>query len=141
MRRTTVIPRLMAIVILSVGCLTTVTSAQVYETFSSFEFNSSDFTIGNSPATAHFTGGIAQRVFIPMFYHTGVRSWMVTENGTGLITMETTATQIQLWGRDSDTSVSGLIEVFDANNNLIAGSDASFTLSNGTPGEIGRAHV
>jgi len=183
--------RLAAPALVVAGCLAATAQAQVYETFSSFEFNSSDFVIGNAPATAHFTGGIAQRIFIPMFYHSGVRSWMVPEDGTGLITMETTATQVQLWGRDSDTTVAGLIEVFDASNNLIdsvtmtdtfqfytfsgaidhltvtnqsggadswsiiddfgfnierclsldvanlfAGSDAGFTVSGGTPGEM-----
>ncbi len=56
--------------------------------------------VGVSPDSADLTGdAFAGRVFVLSLYHTGIRSWMVVPNGTGVITFETDAEVVEFYAR------------------------------------------
>ncbi len=91
-----------------------------------------NFTLGQSPATVTFTGGIAQVVFdIPAFNHSlpidfsrndGRAVWAVLNDTTGTITFETPAAQVQFYAA-SFISGDGEINVFDTEDILLTSTD------------------
>ena len=75
------------------------------DVFTDFEtINSSDFTIGTSPDTAHFTVGFSGVVGIGELYHSGTHAWMVNRLDTGLITFETDAATVNFFARTRSTA-------------------------------------
>ena len=92
----------------------------VFTSFEEFSPNSSIgeiIAVGLSPTTAEFSGdAFAGRIFMGALYHTGVRSWMVVENGVGVIEFVTTdAATVEFWARVlSAASGSTVITAFDA---------------------------
>ncbi len=73
--------------------------------------------VGSSPTTAEFSGNaFAGRIGVGVLYHTGVRSWMVLENGVGVIDFVTTdAATVEFWARVlSAASGNTVITAFDA---------------------------
>jgi hypothetical protein len=73
----------------------------------SFEFNdlSGEFILGESPLTVTFTGGEAKSIGNFALYHSGTHAWMISAGGTGTITFETPAREINLFLRDESSSV------------------------------------
>ena len=115
------------------GLITTIASlgisaaaaAQPLTVFTNFEgINSTDFVIGSSPVTAHFTGGESTSVGNFALYRSGLFSWMVWDGGTtGTIDFETPASRVEFWARDSSAAVKGLIEVFNLEGNVVASAN------------------
>ena len=126
------------------------------------------FTIGQSPVTATFTGGVAKNVldresFFPTpFNHTypvalsylAQAAWVIRNDTTGTITFETPAAQVQFYAALFILG-DGIIRVYDANDNFLVTrtdiprsisiiSDIPFTFIDlnaeelGAPGGIGR---
>ena len=96
---------------------------QDLDIFSSFEeFNPNSaigqiIAVGSSPTTTEFSGdAFAGRIGNGLLYHTGFRSWMVLENGMGVIDFVTTdAATVEFWARVlSAASGNTVITAFDA---------------------------
>ena len=102
--------------------------------FSTF-VNRVNFTLGTSPVTATFTGGIVSTIINPTFYrfnHTlplsseggeptgdvGGGSWQVPDEGTGIITFETPAAKVEFYAAVIEQG-DGELEVYDAEGNLL----------------------
>ncbi|MCZ6523985.1 MAG: hypothetical protein O7A68_08990, partial [Alphaproteobacteria bacterium] len=81
----------------------------------SFEFTdvSGEFILGEAPNTVTFTGGEAKTVLIPGLYHSGMNAWMVDFGNLGTITFETPVMEVDLWFRDQNSGVNGVLRVFD----------------------------
>jgi len=60
-----------------------------------------DFAIGTSPTTATFMDGNVMTVGVPVYYHSGVRSWHVGPGVTATIQFESPASAIELFFRDT----------------------------------------
>ncbi len=95
--------------------------------------NLANFTLGQPPFTASFTGGVVQGLnAFPAFNHsfptlpaTAAGSevlqaavWIITNEFTGTITFETPAAQVQFYAAVF-TEGDGEIQVFDTNDNLL----------------------
>ena len=98
----------------------------------SFEFNdlSGEFILGESPLTVTFTGGEAKSIGNFALYHSGTHAWMISAGGTGTITFETPAREINLFLRDESSSVGGVLRVFDDDGleiDTFASTDANWT--------------
>ncbi len=98
----------------------------------SFEFNdlSGEFTLGDPPLTVTFTGGEAKSIDNLALYHTGTHAFMVSAGGTGTITFETPAQEINLFLRDESSSVGGVLTVFDTDGieiDSFASTNSSWT--------------
>ena len=88
--------------------------------------------VGASPGIAELSGdAFAGRIFVAALYHTGVRSWMVLENGTGVIEFpENPAASVEFWARVlSAASGDTVITAFDASDIIV---DGPVTISPGT---------
>jgi hypothetical protein len=72
--------------------------------------------VGSSPDLASFSGdAFAGFIGVGQFYHSGVRSWMVTTNGTGVIDFETDAGVVEFWTTaHSAANGNTVITAFDA---------------------------
>ncbi len=97
--------------------------------------NRVNFTLGESPVTATFTGGIVSTIISPTFYrfnHTlplsteggeptgdvGGASWQVPDETTGIITFETPAAKVEFYAAVLEQG-DGELEVYDAEGNLL----------------------
>ena len=88
--------------------------------------------LGTSPTTAEFGGdAFAGRIFVAALYHTGLRSWMVVENGVGVIDFVTTdAATVEFWVRVLSAATGNtVITAFDAFDVI---ADGPVTISPGT---------
>ena len=86
-----------------------------------------NFTLGESPITATFTGGLAREIGVSRTYnHTfpfgdnllSEAAWGVYNGTSGTITFETPAAQVQFYASVYDKD-DGEIRVFDSHDNLI----------------------
>ena len=112
------------------------TAAYGQDFFTNFQTapNLGDFTLFSSPNSVTFTGGFTQTQGILSLYHSGTKSFMVTQGNTATITFETPAASMTLWLIDqSNTSV---LTVFDQNSQVIGTFNAttSFVQVNVSPG-------
>ena len=88
----------------------------------SFEgINSSDFTIGDSPEAARFSGDAFSGVLgVPQLYRTGSSAWMVNPQGTGVISFQTPAQSMQFHARLRSTADGPtVITAFDAEDQVL----------------------
>jgi hypothetical protein len=71
--------------------------------------------VGGSPTTANLGGdAFGGTLGVRALYHSGVRSWMVLPNGTGVIGFETDAAIVEFWARVlSAASSDTIITAFD----------------------------
>lgn len=75
------------------------------DVFTDFEtIDSTDFTLGTSPDTAHFTDGFSGVANILELYHSGTHAWMVNPAVTGTITFETNAATVNFFARTRSTA-------------------------------------
>ena len=133
-------------------------SAQV-NLFTSFEpadipLNSTDFTLGTPPDSAHFTGGITLTVGNPFAYRNGIASWAIlTPNGgTGTIDFDNPASVVSMWAINLGGGT-GRVDVFDnadvqvgsipivGTNMMNANAFISFTPGDFGALEIGKVEV
>ena len=98
----------------------------VFTEFSEFSDGIYDFTVGTSPNTATFAGGIVfQAVEDPLFFqtHSSRIHWKVFNGDTGTITFETPVARVQFFGTaitvQAGTASDGSIEVYDTEDNLL----------------------
>ncbi len=86
--------------------------------------------VGGSPTTANLGGdAFGGRLGVRALYHSGVRSWMVLPDGTGVISFETDAAIVEFWARVlSAASSDTIISAFDGD--VIV--DGPVTISPGT---------
>ncbi len=72
--------------------------------------------VGVSPDSADLGGdAFGGRIGVTALYHSGVRSWMVEANGTGVITFETDADVVEFYARVLFTATGNtVITAFDA---------------------------
>ncbi len=98
----------------------------VFTEFSEFSDGIYDFTVGTSPNTATFAGGIVfQAVEDPLFFqtHSSRIHWKVFNGDTGTITFETPVARVQFYGTaitvQAGTASDGSIEVYDTEDNLL----------------------
>ena len=103
---------------------------QDLDVFSSFEeFNPNSaigqiIVVGPSPTTAEFSGdAFAGQIGNLVLYHTGFRSWMVVENGMGVIDFVTTdAATVEFWARVHPAATGNtVITAFDAFDVIVDG--------------------
>lgn len=88
--------------------------------FTSFEFDDAGtFSVGETPLTATFTGGEAQRIGVGAYYKTGSHSWHVPNAGTSVVTFETPADQVDFWVRDTVGAAASTFRVYDTSNILL----------------------
>jgi hypothetical protein len=111
------------------------------ELFSSFEFtNLGNFTLGNAPLSATFTGGQAKSVGVPGLYHSGFFSWMVSAQGAGFVNFGQPLQGVDFWYRDESNSVKSQVLVCDPNFNVLATFNGSTSWTHvqftGTIGQI-----
>jgi len=97
-------------------------SALAQDLTTSFEFTdtSGEFVLGTSPTSVTFTGGEAKRIFVPSMYHSGMNSWMIDADKTGVVTFETPAAQLELFFRDQSGDVQSIFTAFDASGQVLA---------------------
>jgi hypothetical protein len=88
--------------------------------------------VGVSPTTANLGGNaFGGRIGLAALYHSGVRSWMVQVNGTGVITFETDAAVVEFWARVLSTANDDtVITAFDGLGAAI-GSDVTLSPGSG----------
>ncbi len=79
--------------------LSTTTHADTIITSFEFTDQSGLFTLGAAPERGVFEDGLAQTVFKPGLYHTGMNAWMIAPGDTGEITFETPLESLTLWFR------------------------------------------
>ncbi len=123
---------LLALLVALIGS-STVAHGQEFTNFQTAP-NFGDFTLFPSPNSVTFTGGFTQTQSIPSLYHSGSKSFMVTQGNTATITFETPDASVTLWLIDqSNTSV---LTVRDQNNQVISTFNAttSFVQVNIVPG-------
>jgi len=79
--------------------------------------------VGVSPRSADLGGdAFGGRLNIPALYHTGVRSWMVQPNGTGVMSFETDADVVEFYARVLSSATSNtVITAFDALDVIVDG--------------------
>lgn len=106
-----------------------VVAAEVVTT--SFEDNpNGDFTIGTSPVTATFTNGEAMTVGNGALYHSGIHSWHISPNTTGIVTFETAASVVDLWFRDASGAGPSEVRVIDVDGIVLSTTVGSQTFQN-----------
>jgi len=124
---------LFAFLILLIGSSTVAYGQQFFTSFEGDAPNFGDFTLFPSPNSVTFTGGFTQTQGNRSLYHSGDKSFMVTQSNTATISFETPAASVTLWLIDqSNTSV---LRVFDQNNQEIGTFNAttSFVQVNVSP--------
>jgi hypothetical protein len=63
------------------------------------------FSVGTAPVTAQFSGdAFSGFAGVLELYHSGIRAWMVTPSGTGMIEFATHAAQVEFFGRTRSTA-------------------------------------
>ena len=79
--------------------------------------------VGISPDSADLGGGaFGGRIGVRTLYHSGVRSWMVEANGTGVITFETEGDVVEFYARVlSSAAGETIITAFDAFDVIVDG--------------------
>lgn len=87
----------------------------------SFEFpNSGDtFVLGQSPTRAFFDGAPTAIVGNIDLYVTGFYGWVANPGVTQTITLETPAGAFEMFARRDSVQAEGLVELFDANGNMV----------------------
>jgi hypothetical protein len=82
-------------------------------------------TVGVSPDSADLGGdAFGGRIGVVALYHSGLRSWMVETNGTGVITFETDADVVEFYARVlSSATGDTVITAFDALDVIVDGPD------------------
>jgi len=118
------------------------TNNTVYEDFETWNYQPPDpvfedrtnFTIGQLPGTATFTGGVATFVNVQQIRHTvpvggyyigtgtPFGSWIISNDATGTITFETPAAKVSFYAAVISEG-DGEIELFDTNDNLVLSTD------------------
>ena len=96
----------------------------VFSDFESFNPNTAfgaSFSIGSSPEKATFGGdGFAGAVGNFSLYNSGVRAWMIVENGTGSVDFETNAATVEFMTRLIDgANGSSVYTAYDDANQVI----------------------
>jgi len=77
-------------------------------------------SIGTSPITATFMGGNARTVGNAAFYHSGSWSWHVAAGVTATVTLETAASVVDLWVRNTTGGSAGEVRAIDTGGTTIA---------------------
>lgn len=87
--------------------------------------------VGVSPETAELGGdAFGGRIGVAALYHSGVRSWMVQANGTGVIHFETDADTVEFYAKVLASATGDtVITAFDAFDGIV---DGPVTISPGT---------
>jgi hypothetical protein len=82
-------------------------------------------TVGVSPDSADLGGdAFGGRIGVVALYHSGLRSWMVETNGTGVITFETDADVVEFYARVlSSATGDTVITAFDALDVIVDGPE------------------
>ena len=88
--------------------------------------------VGSSPEVASFSGdAFGGVVGIGQLYHSGLRAWMVTANGTGFIDFETDAIEVEFWATaNSLANGNTVITAFD-DGGVMVGSLVTLTPGSG----------
>jgi len=132
--------RLPVLLLTLVVCIGSSTVAYGQDFFSNFQTapNLGDFTLFPSPNSVTFTGGFTQTQGNFSLYHSGTKSFMVTQGNTATITFETPAASVTLWLIDQSNS--SVLTVRDQNNQVISTFNAttSFVQVNVSP-ECGKS--
>ena len=114
------LPLSLALLLLAAPAAALPEGQAVFTSFEEFNPNSGIgqiIAVGSSPTTGEFSGdAFAGRIGVGALYNTGVRSWMVLENGVGVIEFVTTdAATVEFWARVlSAASGNTVITAFDA---------------------------
>ncbi len=112
------LPLRLAISIVALASGATLAQAQTVST--SFEgLSSSNFTIGQSPATAQFTGGRSQTIGNRAFYRTGRFSWHVLPLTSAMVVFDSPAEQLSFWFRLGNTGSQIVARIIDTNGDVI----------------------
>ena len=117
-----------AVLVVSLGSITTVSGQDVSTSFEGDAPNFGDFTLGTPPKTVTFTGGFTQTQGILSLYRTGSKSFMALSGDTATITFERAAESVTLYLRDQSNQ--SLLTAFDQDNQVIDtlnGTTAGFT--------------
>jgi len=97
----------------------------------SFEFDIlGDFTLGDPPNTVDFTGGEAKSIGVFDLYRSGTHAWMISPGGTGSVSLESSAEQVDFYFRDENPTVQSVLTVFGEGGEVLAmvnGTDADWT--------------
>ena len=92
-----------------------------------FTLGSTDFTKGTAPDSVHFTGGTTGTAGLGHLYKTGIASWGVFGPSTvATADLDKAASVVELYAANQSTGT-GLIEVFDESDALIASSPVTVT--------------
>ena len=73
--------------------------------------------------SAKFSGGISQSVGNFSLYHSGARAWMIASAGVGTIQFQRPASLAQFWGRDSASTVDGLVTLYGEDDQVLGTVD------------------
>lgn len=111
-------PNSLIIFILLLSILSPGAVAETY--FTSFEgLGSGDFSIGDSPITATFSGGEVVAAGIPENYRTGAYSWRVFAFVPATISFETPASEVELYFRNPEGTGPSQVIVYDVNDAIL----------------------
>jgi glucose/arabinose dehydrogenase len=97
----------------------------------SFEFDIfGDFTLGDPPDTVDFTGGEAKSIGNFDLYRSGSHAWMISPGGTGTVTFESSAEQVDFFFRDENPTVASVLTLFGEGGEVLGvfnGTDLDWT--------------
>ena len=89
-----------------------------------------DFTVGTAPDSAHFTGGVTRTIGVPNAYRTGIASWGILNlGGVGTIDFDNPASMVSFYAINAG-GASGTVEVFDQNDVLIPSATVTIVETN-----------
>ena len=78
-----------------------------------------DFTLGTAPDSAHFTGGVTRTINVPNAYRSGIASWGILNPGAvGTIDFDNPASMVSFYAVNKG-GASGTVDVFDQSNVFI----------------------
>ncbi len=98
----------------------TAVTPDVADVASSFEFDDADgFTVGSSPFTADFQGGVAENRGMSELNNDGQYSWHVAAAAAGTVTFETAPSTLSLFTRVVTTGDVATVTVNDVNGDEI----------------------
>ena len=88
----------------------------------SFEFPDSgdSFVLGTAPNRVFFDGAPTQIVGILELYRSGFYAWLAAPGVTTTMTFETPAGSLEVFARLENAQVSGMVELLDANGNVVS---------------------